>query len=422
MNDPARQLRALPLEVFETPKPGDDWARSPLATISDAELIQSVAVAIAAPKVEVRTSFALHAPLELLARAWLLPYVSLDKRDAARRRIAEIAARYAREGAEVEPRPRDYATVDRALVGLLEALHAGDADTVDGSLLFLLPRVSPEWLRAALAEAVIPALGAAAHAPILLMALPGARRYGSTEICALVRAPLRSLALEADQRLSWMDSVEPHAAKAHASLFDVLAAPARIEATSFFIAPTMLAVERDGYAARLLTEATRAVTARQAELALLSVAALSMLHDDPEHAPYGWTHCLTLPQAILAQSDVVSDPVRMVRIAATHVLGFRATLGRARLDQPYEPPPPRSTNFTLNGDPKDIAARVFHSAAERHTAIANELAARAAVHADAHLAKYTMACLIAAARGPDNARLYLAAAAYLGAWWDVQGT
>jgi hypothetical protein len=76
----------------------------------------------------------------------------------------------------------------------------------------------------------------------------------------------------------------------------------------------------------------------------------------------------------------------------------------------------------LNGDPKDIAARVFHSAAERHTAIANELAARAAVHADAHLAKYTMACLIAAARGPDNARLYLAAAAYLGAWWDVQGT
>jgi hypothetical protein len=40
------------------------------------------------------------------------------------------------------------------------------------------------------------------------------------------------------------------------------------------------------------------------------------------------------------------------------------------------------------------------------------------LHADAHLAKYTMGCLIAAARAPDIARLYLAAAAYLGAWWN----
>jgi hypothetical protein len=417
MHDPAQLLRALPLEVFETPKPDDDWTRSPLTTISDAMLIQSVAVAIAAPKVEVRSSFALHAPLELLARAWLLPYVSPDKRDDARRRIAEIAVRYAGEGPEIEPRPRGHATADRALVELLEALHAGDADTVDSSLLFLLSRVSPESLRAALADAVIPSLGAAAHAPILLMALPGAVRYGSADICALLRAPLRSLALEADQRLTWMDAVEPHAANGEASLFGVLSAPARVKAASFSIAPTMLAVERDGYAARLLAEATSAMTVRRAELTLLPVAALSMLQDDPEQAPYGWTHCLTLPQAILAQSDAVSDQARLVRIAATHVLGFRATMGCARLQQNYAPPPPRSTEIKLIGDPGDVAALVFHAATGQQKAVANELAARAAVHADAHLAKYTMACLLAAARAPDIARLYLAAAAYLGAWW-----
>ena len=380
-------------------------------------LIQSVAAAIAPPKAQAHSSFLIHAPLELLARAWLLPYVSADKRDDARRRIAEIATRYAGEGAEIEAHPRDYATVDRALVELLEALRAGDVDTVDGALLFLLPRVSPERLRAALADEVIPALGAAGHAPILLMALPGAVRYASASVCALLRAPLRTLALEADWRLTWMDSVESHVVNREASLFESLAAPPSVKTTSLFIAPTMLAVERDGYAAQLLAEATSAMTVRQAERALLPVAALSMLQDDPEHAPYGWSHCLTLPQAILAQSDVVSDQIRVVRIAATHVLGFRATLGRARLQEPYSPPPPLSTEIVLKGDPNDVAALVFHAATEQRKAIGNELAARAAVHADAHLAKYTMGCLLAAARDPDIAPLYLAAAAYLGAWW-----
>jgi hypothetical protein len=62
----------------------------------------------------------------------------------------------------------------------------------------------------------------------------------------------------------------------------------------------------------------------------ISVAALTMLQDDPAHAPYGWTHCFTLPHSILFLTDVVSDTVRAVRIAATHALGFRATLGHTR--------------------------------------------------------------------------------------------
>lgn len=415
MHDLAVLLRTLPLDVFEAPKSDDAWARSPLTTVSDAMLIQSVAAAIAPPKAQAPSSFALHAPLELLTRAWLLSYVSSDKRDDARRRIAEIAARYAAEGAEIEAHPRDYATVDRALVELLEALHRGDVDTVDGALLFLLPRVLPERLRAALAEEMISSLGAGGHSPILLMALPGAVRYGSASICALLRAPLRALAFEAGRRLTWMDAVESCAVNCETSLFEALAAPPHVKTTSLFVAPTMLAVERD--AARLLADATGAMTACQAERVLLSVAALSMLQDDPKHAPYGWSHCLTLPQAILAQSDVVSDQIRMVRIAATYVLGFRATLGHTRLQKGYSPLP-RSSEIVLKGDPNDVAAMVFHAAKEQHKGIGNELAARAAVHADAHLAKYTMACLLAAARDPDIAPLYLAAAAYLGAWWD----
>jgi hypothetical protein len=48
------------------------------------------------------------------------------------------------------------------------------------------------------------------------------------------------------------------------------------------------------------------------------------------------------------------------------------------------------------------------------------LVERAALHADAHLAKYTMTCLVAADRDPQESALYLAAAAYLGAWWDLR--
>src|ERR1700677_3011064 len=104
MNDPVALLRGLPMEVFEAPRPNDAWTDCPLAGASDAVLIQAVAAAIATPKAQINSSFLLHAPLELLARAWLLPQVPPYKRADARR-IAEIAARYAVEGPEIESTP-----------------------------------------------------------------------------------------------------------------------------------------------------------------------------------------------------------------------------------------------------------------------------------------------------------------------------
>jgi hypothetical protein len=45
---------------------------------------------------------------------------------------------------------------------------------------------------------------------------------------------------------------------------------------------------------------------------------------------------------------------------------------------------------------------------------------RAATHEDAHLAKYTYACLAAAETDPRQRSLYRAAAASLAAWWFAQ--
>jgi hypothetical protein len=408
-------LRTLPLEVFDAPKPDDAWARCALAVADDASLIQAVAASISAPKLRIDSSFLLHAPLELLARAWLLPRVSSSRRDHARRRIAEIATRYAAEGPEIEAREKSYPSDEAARSELLHALCAGDAETVDSALCFLTPRVPFEGLRTALAGHLLPLLGAAAHAPILLMQLRDAadRIPGSN---ALLRSPLRALALESNRRLTWTEAAEhaqqvstphlsaphlsaPHLSAPHPSarrlsapaLFECLAAPEHRDTPSTSIAPTMLAVEHEGYAARVLAAVTNGMEAGTARRILLRVAALSMLQDDPAHAPYGWTHCFTLPQAILSLHDVAPDITRVIRVAATYVLGFRATLGRVRLSYPY---------------------------AEAQRPIRAHLIERAAVHADAHLAKYTVACLTAADHDPRESALYLAAAAYLGAWWD----
>ena len=47
------------------------------------------------------------------------------------------------------------------------------------------------------------------------------------------------------------------------------------------------------------------------------------------------------------------------------------------------------------------------------------LATVAATHHDAHLVKYTLACLDAAEADPSARRLHLAAAATLAGWWAV---
>jgi hypothetical protein len=416
MSDPIALLRALPAEIFEAPRPGDAWARCPLARASDNVLIRTVAASIAPPKAEINSSFLLHAPLELLARASLLPQVAPCRRDDARRRIAEIAARYAVAGREIESKPKAYATADAALAELSMALRCGDAAAVDGALLFLTPRIAIEEVRKALADPILPMLGAAGHAPVLLMLLESAAaRF--PEFGILLRSPLRALALEAGRRLTWMEAVSEPAGLAP-TLFDCLAAPPRVVTPSNSIAPTMLAVEREGYATRALAAATGGVTAATARRILLRVAALSMLLDEPLHAAYGWTHCFTLPQAILSLADVTSDVTRVVRIAATYSLGFRATLGSVRLQYPFAPDcRTRSTPPQL--DPCAAAAAVFNTRADQRQSIRAQLVERAAVHADAHLVKYTVACLAAADQDPQEAALYYAAAAYLGAWWDL---
>ena len=182
----------------------------------------------------------------------------------------------------------------------------------------------------------------------------------------------------------------------------------------------MRAVEQNGQARALLADVVTALTPGRAERELLRLAAWSMLQDAPDAAPYGWTHCLTLPLGVLGNVNVSERPAACVAVAATYVLGFRATLGTARIDASHVPELPATRSLT-GASPQAAAAVAWHASSAERRAVVTTLATRAAVHRDAHLAKYTLACLDVAERDVEAAPLYLAAAAYLGAWWDAHG-
>lgn len=419
IEEAASLLRGLPPELAEEGAGARAFERSALSRLSDGELVAAAAQAIAPPKAEADSSFITHAPLELLARAALLPLVARQARDEARRRIAAIAAAYARAGEEIPERPAVFADVAQACAAAFAALDAGDADGLDGALLFLAPRLSLRELGAAFAERIAPELGAAGHAPILFAEF--ARIEGRIEGAgALLRAPARAIARDAEGRLRWHEGAETEAFAGDAAreLMRRLAAAPRVPSSSPYIAPTMRAVEAGGLAERLLGDVTAGLAAGAALKALARVAAFSMLQDDPASAPYGWTHALTMPLAVLAIAAGARDETALVRIAATHALGFRATMGKVALDPDFRPPRPASPAI-FDVEPLAAAGAAFHADPRARPTLWSGLATRSARSGDAHLAKYTLAAMDAAGADPEAAALYLAAAAYLGAWWDA---
>ena len=89
-----------------------------------------------------------------------------------------------------------------------------------------------------------------------------------------------------------------------------------------------------------------------------------MLQDDPSHAPYGWSHCLTMPQATLGVASAATRPDRAV--AATYVLGFRSTLGTVTLDPAWMPEPiaELDADAFIAAGPQAAASAVWHADGE----------------------------------------------------------
>ena len=388
----------------------------PASPRCDAQLFDRVAAVVATPKQAPASSFVLHAPLELMARRLLLPFVAPAHRRAARQRLVWVAAKYERAGDPVSPVPTSGVTsFPAARAALLAALDAGDVEGVDAAATPVLTHAGVDEVMA-LAAPTVARLGAAGHAPIGFF-LAGRTTPASRSALLLLRPLLYELARSLELQVRWVEGTAPPVGD-EASLTAALAETPRLGLPgSDFIFPIVHQVDQGGLARELL-ERTLPADIREAATATLRVAAHSMLQDDVEFAPYGWTHCLTLPHAIFELVPWLPDPHRAAAVAATYVVGFRAAEGGHPVDPAWAPEPTSVPLLAaLDADPSVAAASWYHATDEAVAAALPELIGRAAAQEDAHLVKYTLACLAAAERDRAQRSVYRAAAAYLAAWW-----
>lgn len=397
----------------------------PITEQSDVDLVATVGEVLATPRTEPADSFVLHAPLELAARAELLPRVPPAARDRARARIVEVAGQFTAFGPGVrEPDPEDFPSLVTGAAALHDAIEAGDLDAVDRAARWVGRHANGEQLRTLLGPDVAPRLAAAAHAPIFLYHLPRVAPRG--EISGeLLRGLARELGRAPEWRIHWIEDRRPAAPTGADAMFDALAAtpigPPEPGDTPF-IYPLMSRVDEDGTAAAQLADVVDGTDIADRARAIQRAAAWSMLRENDDHAPYGWSHCLTMPQAVLGLAGRGVAPDSALAVAATFVVGFRRTLARRPLVPEFAPDDPGlALADALAESATAAAAAAWHLPESRFPELMGEIATRASVQHDAHLVKYVLACLDAVAFDPTERRLYLTAAASLVGWWAATG-
>jgi hypothetical protein len=392
------------------------WTSRGLDRLSDGELVELAAAHLALPRRDPADSFVLHAPLELMARSALLRLVEPDRRADARQRIAWVVATYDQGAPATLAAPAGAAVPD-----LAASIATGDLDAIDRAATSITAETTASELVDRLTDVVLASLAAAAHGSIFLYHLPRLAA-ASPAAATMARGLLRELGRNPTGALTWRDCRSTGGTPT-GDLADRLLTPTDAgDPGSNFIYPTMSLVERAGVASALLDAPTRGLGVDTARRDLLRVAAWSMLQDDPAHAPYGWSHCLTMPQGTLGVAHAASRPDRAIAVAATYVLGFRSTIGRCTLDPTWAPDPVAGLDVEtfIGAGPQAAAATVWHADDASIGPLVRRLATNAAAHHDAHLAKYTLACIDATRDDPGAGRLYLAAAAHLAGVWATR--
>ena len=182
---------------------------SPIDDLSDAELIAAVASVVRTPRADPADSFVLHAPLELAARAALLPRVAPGERSKARAQIAAIATAYEAFGPPAPPR-RPHARLARCRRRPVSLTRSRPEISTRSTQSRLGSAATCEATSSAplLADAIVPSLAAAAHGSIFLFQMPRVAPRG--ELTGELLRPLaREVARNSDWQLRWFMERDP---------------------------------------------------------------------------------------------------------------------------------------------------------------------------------------------------------------------
>ena len=390
--------------------------------LDDRDLVERAAAVIGVPRAEVigsSRSFVLHAPLELLARAALLRHVRPGARDQARARIAMLADLYADSGPSCPPpRPAAFDSLAAAAEALIRAAQEGDVGTTDAAAAWLGDRARASELTSLLGAAFLPTLEAAGHANIYLSLLGRATQGDLPQ--QMLRHPANAV-VSSNPRSIPMPAAPSAARPARPDLEGLLSA---VQATEPIGPPaddgiaSLVEHARFNDVLEPLTGDGSVRHGQSSTFRLLRFAAHAMLQGNPDHARYGWTHCLTLAHAPLSMVADGADERAAAYVSAVYLAAHWSTLGHGTVDMDHVPEP-ASVGLTdaLDVGPAVAAAAAWH--ATDLSEVAATLASVAAVEHDAHRVKYTLACLDAAAVDRPATRLYLAAAAHLNAQWQI---
>lgn len=399
---------------------------------SDATLLRQAIAHVSSPARELR-SFALHAPLELLARHALLPHVEPSARELVRLQLLAAAEHYRRTTEPLEfRRTEPCISAPQGIEVLRDAIGNGDmagaAEVTSG----LACGLSVERILRGLVPATLDSLAAAGHAPILFQRLATLDASLAADARPLLVALVPELARTPGLRFSWEPKPEPSTGDAAPERVDEvdrsLAAVVAESPGSSPIFALVHAAVTSGAADRVLAPALRLDWSRDGVAERLTrlacrVAVRSMLAEPVTHAKYGWTHALTLAHANRALLRLGGDPQRCTRNALLYALAFRHALAeRALPEQPDLPGARGERPDALASDPTTAAAQGYHCGTEAADAVWTRIATQAAIRNDAHLVKHTLSALEMSREDPEAAPIYRAAAAKLAALWITEHT
>ena len=365
-----------------------------------------------------RSSFELHTPLELMARYRLLSWVGSEFRHMARAQMLATALDFRRIATPLPVKPR----------GAPSALAIG-ADTSWQGVAAVLQQPSAEDLcivAQLLGERIIANVGAAGHGHLLLAFAADADGWVCERLAPHLRAFVEWFASDEEtEGAALFENLQPLAtAKRLEDVRDFLAAIARNSAESEHggIRGIVDRARQAGFACHVAAGSSACPVERC--VAALEVAARFMLLEETE-LEYGWSHCLTLPEAActLGENATPHGAVRATAVAISYVAAFVSAL-RSGTPLPTlanaEEPATRADllDALMGGDALHAAPTVALRLDEAEATSAWALiCSLASVRPDAHLVKYVLACLRCANGRSRHPRLFLAAAAKLLAAW-----